>query len=98
MSPQLENSVISDAKQDHYRLITWLYLTVNSGRAVRWRERIKGKRRKEPSTESSFLCRAHPGILMNFFFRWCQLTETTITPKEQNNYVKEILSVAQAAY
>lgn len=101
---KLEKSVILDGNQDHYHLITSLHCTYTSivirlSTTENWLKRTKRKTENWVKLSlSQFLWREHPSILMNFFFRWCQLTETTNTSKEQNIYVKEILSMVQAAY
>lgn len=61
---------------------------------IDYRKQLK----KKISLESSFLHKELHRILMNIFFRLCQLTHKTNSTREQNKYVKEFSSVAQAAY
>lgn len=94
---KLGKSVILDKNQDHYHLITLLYLNINSNRAVCCWKLIKENQKKEIGLTQAF------SVESILAYWWTSFSdganwETTITSKEQNNYVKEIVSMAQAAY
>ena len=45
--PKLQKSVILDRNQDHYHLITSLYLNINSNRAMHWWKLMEENQKKE---------------------------------------------------